>query len=313
MGSSENLKKVGLAGVAATLVCLGLQECKDQKSLPGRSIESGEFDKEIRTIKRNFNERIENLTEEDNDDEYTVKVELDEEGNIPGNFDFVGAVRDCVESTGQYRCFNSYYGDSTTCYNSEAEEGQLPISISNMFWRFDDRDTGHEFIRVDGADSIPLMNATLDNNDSQDFEAQLNFACRTATEGLEKDFDKDEIINARGEDHYNYLLEESSAFTELTEGSDELFDSLNEVGFEVKDRGGNVFDIDLGNGSKGTVYAEFTNKTQMVDEEENYGVVYNVRAKEVELQDGTPLTVSRSFDTIDESLEYLIKTEEKLK
>jgi hypothetical protein len=161
MNSSESLKKVGLVGAVAVIACLGLQECRDKK-VSGPSFESGDFEKEVKTVRRGLRRGFEDLIDEESDEEYTVQVDLDENGEIPENFNYVAAIRDCVESTGKYRCFDAVWGSDTTCYNQNAQGGMVPVSISNMFLVLEDFKGKEEFVRVDAGNAINLMSTQVD-------------------------------------------------------------------------------------------------------------------------------------------------------
>lgn len=310
MASNESLKKVGLAGIVAVAACLGLQECKNQKK-PLGFIRTEEIDKELRIIRRNLGSDLEDLLNEENSEEYTVDIKLDEEGNIPENFDYVGAIRDCVESTGKYRCFDSRSGQETTCYNLDPQEGNVPASVSNMLWVLDERDFEvKRFLRVDTVTGEPLMNTELDIENIDTYQNYLNDACRTTVEGLETRYSKEEITGVRGEDHYNYVVAQASFANELAENTDELYELLEGGGFNFEDRGGNVFDVDLGNGDKATISTDFTNRAVMEGEAPDYGIVYMFRANDLENPDGISLSISTSFSNIDETVDFILDMEE---
>lgn len=293
------------------LACLGLQECKDQKPSV-RSIESGDFEKEVSKIRRNLRSGLEDLIDEEQE-EYTVEVKLDEYGNIPENFDYVGAIRDCVESTGKYRCFDKFWSGDTTCYKENPEEGQYPVSISNKSLNLEDWNSGKSFVRIDAGNAINVTNEPLDKRDVTTFQAELDTACKTTVDTLETSFSEDEINEQRRDDHWHeYINAEVSHYPELSKGSDELFALLSESGIKVEDRGGNVFEVDFGHGNVGTIFADFGDRTDITDEAPDYGVSYRVLSPDGFYTPNATIVgfYSQEFDNYDEAVDYALAIEE---
>ncbi len=246
---------------------------------------------EVGTVIKGLNGLVENTTSgvevdsnSDGDDtakseeldpqEFTVEVKRDENGNVADDFNYVGAVRDCVESTGKYQCFDSVSGDST-CYKENPEEGQVPVMISNDPLYILDYTGTNQFIRVEAGKSVNLSCSELDKNDPTAYQAALNSACNSVIDGMEMQFSEGDVDHKRDGD-YEDLQTQVALYPDLREGTDAIFESLNEAGIETKDLGGNMFSFDIGHGGTGRIYGEITGLSQNEDEVDELAVVYRV-------------------------------------
>lgn len=294
----------------ATVAAVALANCPGEKKLSAPSFKTEEVGDRRTVTRTDIGEIFDGIDSEmeENAEEYTVKIDLDENGEVPKNFDYVSAIRDCVESTGKYRCFDSYFG-YTTCHNLEGGPENVPVSISDMYYYAEEFMGDNEYVRVD-ATPINLMNSIVDKKDINGFQNDLNSACRTTVEGLETRFSKEEISEGRAQGHYEYVQSHREHGVEMARESDELFRLLEIGEFNVEDKGGSIFEIDFGNGNKGTLNTSFADKNPMADGDPEFGIVYRFRADGIELSDGTSISVSKTFEDIDESIEFVFATEQ---
>jgi hypothetical protein len=117
-------------GAAAVALVACLANCPNTDGTPSPIPEAKEL-KSRRTITRqDIEDIIRDFGVKEDESEFSVHVPLDENGEIPENFDYVGAVRDCVESAGLYRCINRRSMPMSVCHSIDEDNPVSPVSLA---------------------------------------------------------------------------------------------------------------------------------------------------------------------------------------
>lgn len=287
------VKSKHLAGAAvAVLVGVALSQCDETVSAKEENLAS-EIDK---TLKRT-NRTIRNVGTEDSESDYTADAPSDENGKIPWDYDIVKGVRDCIESTGEFACFDSAWGGASSCYHNDEDESGAPIHMSVNQGREFKEGMFHQFeylqIRTPGAEYLNYEELTQEG---------LNGACNEAINLLRENIPGEEVCENGDRDCESYWREMYRITPELISNSDELFDAAEYIGLDIKDNGGNSFTVNLDGWS--------SNIFQSFDVDRGIGLAEEPTI-EATVQVQTPNGFYMSFSSPDEALEYLINKEDE--
>lgn len=235
-------------GAAALALVASLANCPD-KVKSGPSFEVEEV-KNRRVVTRTGVDEIFRSLDEEEEGEFTVHVPVDEDGNIKENFNFVGAVRDCVESTGLYHCSDIPRSTATRCYSIDEDNPVAPVDIVRKGFLNDETRKGKPNVSV-GYNVFGIFKEgddfDLEELTDADFtENQLNSACREAINLLERNVPFREICRPTCSPYDVVEREdEAEAMPLLDEFSAKLFEGAKEAGLEFEDKGGNSSSINL--------------------------------------------------------------------
>lgn len=232
-------------GVAGLALVTALANCPGKIEIREPEVRTEISDK--RTITRTGVEEVFRSLDEEKS-ELTVHVPIDEDGEIPENFNYLGAVRDCVESTGIYRCTDDPRSKFTTCYSGDEDKPVTPINIGRRSWV-----TGREkedvvhvgyivFGRYKEGESFNLEEL----KDPEHVKSELNNACQTSLNLLDQNTSFEEICDKEctpadviEREEMMYLI------PNLDDLGSNLFEEAKEAGLEVEDKGGNTTVITL--------------------------------------------------------------------
>ena len=210
---------------------LGLSDCDDEKivekKMPAPIVQKREdFSDELRSI-------IEEMTENGEEDvaEFTVDVPIAEDGNIPVDFDYSSAIRDCIESSGELQCITGFNTGYQKCYAVDQYDSNTPFTIVPGYRSviFNSQVKSPMFIKSRGESFADVESYFYDSFKPYETKKMLNAMCNDA------------ITQYRESDKLDFDFEDLEWIEmeyDLFDLSDEFFNLATESGLEVKDEGG---------------------------------------------------------------------------
>ncbi len=216
-------------GLALGAVILGLADCDEEKivekKLPAPIVQKREdFGDDLRSI-------IEEMTEngEEAAAEFTVDVPIGEDGNIPKDFDFPAAVRDCIESSGELQCMTRKNG-TQKCYGIDKYDSRAPFSVLVGYnTKRDSQVQAPMFILAYGNSFAEAETYLYDSFKPDESQNMLNSICNDAITEYQESEKLD--FNANNLDWFEKHYD-------LFDLSDDFFTLATESGLDVKDEGG---------------------------------------------------------------------------
>ena len=234
MSIDKNHIAIGLG--AAALVC-GLSKCPDE--FKGEGIKpakvSNPVTKRQRDIGIDWRIIIDSLVEDAKEDdeeqtELTVEVPVGEDCNIPADFLFGRAIRDCIESSGELKCIGGLGTGIQSCFGVDSAVAKLPIFVDSTVVI----STGSQVIMP-----LVLTGDTEDNFQEYEYNShnpdasrdQLNQLCRDAVQLY---LDSEEF----DPDGSGLAVEYTNRAYDLFDLQDEFIELVGQSGLELVDLGG---------------------------------------------------------------------------
>lgn len=269
-----------------------------------------DFEREVRNVRRRISSTIDLPEIQTGDEEFTVRLET-EDGVISEDFNAVNAVRDCIESSGEYRCADRPDERSTICYPTERKDGAVPLYIQEPRGYTLKIDTNGELIELERQSSkmifsvgLATTNYNFNREDPEQTESALNMVCNDAINYKNEYVSHEEFCDGDDgefcEDFYLRSLQFGELADELEDSNEDIYYKLKENGFEINDNGGSNFEVLVGE------IAFTLNRNMMYEDGEEEGDFNAFMAYEIVIGREAPVAMKDSEEVI-MGFEYLEK------
>lgn len=280
---------VGVSLGLSAAVCAGLYEPSEknvgvdkEKVVIPVSKKQDDFGEDLRDI-------IDDIVKNKEDSEFTVDVPVDEDGNIPVGFNFIGALRDCVESSGEVKCFEGGMG-MQTCVGVNQDDANYPVRFFPDHEMTNDLQVKASFYFWDLDKFRDANGYEYDSNNAQKSGEELDRMCNDA---IQKYLDSDKI------DPDGEMTESIDMKYELFDLNSNFAKFAEESGYEIKDEGGLMQTMYVDGKKVDVIY--------MVDYSRTVGADDDWLEPSVELKIGGN-DYFHNFATADEAFMYLQDT-----
>lgn len=291
----NNKRNIAVASVVglSTLLCAGIssESKKDNRHESSSNVPIREKQNDFADGLREILEDIEDTGVQGDDfGEFTVDIPVDENGNIPFDFDYIAAIRDCVESSGELKCISGMSG-TQYCYGLDINESNYPVNIISGYSLTlgSQRVEAPVFVRGYKEDFMDVETYKYASDNPNSSKIALDTACNDAI----RTYQESGKIDLEGES-----LENLEMNYDLFAISDDFFSLANEFGLQIVDEGGLEQKMILDGVEVEVKYAIDADHNVPADE------TYYFPSIEVKMGEWD---YYHNFATADEALEYLLE------